>query len=233
MNRFCTFLLLVLLAVGLNAQPDRNQKFAAAAFIGANFSQIHGDNYFGYNNAGIRFGIETQYLWKPKYFFSVGLGFSQEGAIPTLQEADEVGGNATTLKLSMVEIPLLFNYRLGDAKATRKKNNHALYRSTILQAGLKLNRLVGFRTRNRGFFDQLLPDPAYTEADIEFQDFDFAVVAGISFQLGLKYSAFIQHSLSLRGLYRPEDLELPEVQVFEVTQLRPYSLTIGGKITLY
>jgi len=221
------------MTLGLSAQPERNQKFAAAAFIGANFSQIHGDNYFGYNNAGVRFGIETQYLWKPKYFFSVGIGFSQEGAIPTLQEVDEEGGNATILKLSMVEIPLLFNYRLGDAKATRKKNNHALYRSTILQAGLKLNRLVGSRTRNRGFFNQLLLDPVYTEADIEFQDFDFAVVAGVSVQMGLKFSAFIQHSLSLRGLYKPDDLELPEALTFEVSQLRPYSLTIGGKVTLY
>lgn len=207
--------------------------FAAAGYVGANFTQIHGDNFFGYNNMGIRFGIETQYLWKPKYFFSVGIGFSQEGARPDLKEVDEEGGNATVLKLSMVEIPLLFNYRLGDEKATRKKDNHALYRSTTLQAGVKLTRLVGSRTLNRGFFDQLIQSPVYTEAEIDFQDFDFAAVAGVTFPVGLKTAIFLQHSLSLKGLYAKDDLERVKGGAYEVSQLRPYSLTIGGKIVLY
>jgi len=233
MVRNFAVLLFLFLAVGLNAQPDRNQKFAAAGYVGVNLTQIHGDSYFGYNNVGLRFGIETQYLLQPKYFVSVGIGFSQEGARPDLQEVDEEGGNATVLKLSMVEIPLLFNYRLGDERATRKKDNHALYRSTTLQAGVKLTRLVGSRTFNRGFFDQLIQSPVYTEADIEFQDFDFAAVAGVTFQLGLKTAVFLQHSLSLKGLYAKDDLERVKDGPERVFQLRPYSLTVGGKIILY
>lgn len=233
MNRFYVLLPLLFLAIGLNAQPDRYQKFAAAAYLGANFSQIHGDNLFGYNQVGLRFGIETHYLLQPKYFISVGIGFSAEGASPDQDEINFRGGNAVVLRLNMVEIPLLFNYRLGDAKATGKRNNHALYRSTILQLGLKVTRLTGFRTANRGFFDQLLTNPPYTLAEIEFQDFDFAVVGGVTLQMGLKTAVFIQHSMSLRGLYRPEDVETAFAAGFEVFQLRPYALTVGAKIVLY
>ncbi|NJC27866.1 hypothetical protein [Neolewinella antarctica] len=233
MNRLYILLSLLLLGVGICAQPDRNQKFVAAGYVGANFTQVHGDSYFGYNKPGLRFGIETQYLWRPKYFVSLGVGFSQEGARPSNGEVDQRGGNATVLKLSMVEIPLLFNYRLGSKEASRKANNYALYRSTTLQLGVKLTRLTGFQTANRGFFDQLLPDPVYTEADIEFQDFDFAVVGGVTFQLGLRYGVFLQHSLSVRGLYRPDDVKLAQEGPYDVTQLRPYSITVGGKLVLY
>ncbi|SEQ66542.1 outer membrane beta-barrel protein [Neolewinella agarilytica] len=233
MVRVIAVFLILAMAGGLSAQPDRNQKFAAAGYVGANFSQIHGDNFFGYNNTGLRFGIETQYLLQPKYFISVGIGFSQEGARPNLQEVDKEGGNATVLKLAMVEIPLLFNYRLGDERATKRKDNHALYRSTTLQAGMKLTRLISSRTLNRGFFDQLIQSPAYTEAEIEFQDFDFAAVAGVTIQLGLKTAIFLQHSLSLKGLYAKSDLERIKGSPYMVSQLRPYSLTVGGKIILY
>lgn len=232
-NRFYTLILIVSLSLGLSAQPDRNQQFAVAGYLGANFSQIHGDSFFGYNNGGLRFGIETQYLWHPKYFASVGLGFVQEGARPNQREVDEAGGNATVLKLSMVEIPLLFNYRLGSVKERGRKHDHALYRSATLQAGMKLTRLVGSRTLNRGFFDQLLISPSYTDADIEFRDFDLTVIAGVTFQLGLKYAFFIQHSLSVRGLYRPDEVEVFSGRPYELSQLRPYSLSVGGKITFY
>lgn len=232
-NRYYILILIVSLSLGLNAQPDRNQKFAAAGYFGANFSQIHGDDFFGYNNAGLRFGIETHYLWDPKYFVSIGLGFVQEGARPNQREIDEAGGNATVLKLSMVEIPLLFNYRLGSVEERGRKHDFALYRSATLQAGMKLTRLVGFRTLNRGFFDQLLVSPSYTDAEIEFRDFDLTVIGGVTFQLGLKYSVFLQHSLSVRGLYRPDDVEVFSGRPYELSQLRPYSLSVGGKITFY
>lgn len=224
---------LLFLAIGIGAQPERNQKFAAAAYLGANFSQIHGDTYFGYNNLGLRFGIETHYLIKPQYFVSIGLGYSGEGALPDQKEIDQKGGNATALKLRMVEIPLLFNYRLGERKSTGRKHNYALYRSTTFQAGVKLTRLIGSRTYNRGFFDQLLLNPVFNEANLEFQDFDFSVVGGFTFRIGLKAAIYVQHSLSVKGIYDLEEVESARENGIEVSQLRPYSLTIGGKFVFY
>ncbi len=226
-------LLFFFLAISLSAQPDRNQKFAAAGYFGINFSQIHGDSYFGYKNTGLRFGIETQYLLQPQYFVSIGIGFTQEGASPDQEEIEAKGQNAPKIDINMVEIPLLFNYRLGDKKAKGKKHNYALYQSTIIQAGLKLTRLIGYRTTNRGAFGARISNPEFSEGNIEFQDFDFAAVAGVTVPFGLKGSLLIQHSLSLRGLYRPEDVEMARRNGYDVFQLRPYSLTFGGKMVLY
>ena len=92
MKHCCAVLPILFLALGLSAQPDRNQKFAAAGYLGFNFSQIHGDSYFGYNNAGLRFGLETQYLLQPAYFISLGIGYSREGVRPSRKEIDAKGG---------------------------------------------------------------------------------------------------------------------------------------------
>ncbi len=230
--RSTLFLLLFFLA-NLGAQPDRNQKFAAAGYFGVNFSQIHGDSYFGYNNTGLRFGIETQYLLDPQYFISIGIGFTQEGATPDNKEVKERGDNAPKIDINMVEIPMLFNYRLGSKQGRGKKYNYALYRSTVLQVGVKLTRLIGYRTSNRGFFGSLIRNPEFSEGNIDFQDFDFAVIAGATVPVGLKGAVFIQHNLSLRGLYGPKDVEIARENNFDVFQLRPYSLTFGGKLVLY
>lgn len=133
----------------------------------------------------------------------------------------------------MIEIPILFNYRLGDRKSTGRKYNHALYRSTTFQAGVKLTRLIGSRTVNRGFFDQLLINPVFNDANLEFQDFDVAVVGGFTFRIGLKGAIYVQHSLSVRGLYKLEEVEAAREVGIDVSQLRPYSLTIGGKYVFY
>lgn len=233
MNRFHVILVLLFIGLGLSAQPGKNQKFAAAGYLGANLSQIHGDTYFGYNKVGLRFGIETQYLWAPKYFLSIGLGYSLEGASPNQEEIDEENGNATALNLSFVEIPLIFNYRLGNKDEVTKKNNHALFRSTTLQAGVKVTRLISQQTVNRGYFGKLIANPNFTEADIEFQDFDFAVIGGATAQLGLNYALFVQHSLSVRGLYAPDDVEAAQQGPYDVYQLRPYSVTVGARVILY
>lgn len=137
------------------------------------------------------------------------------------------------ININMVEIPILFNYRVGDKKATGKKYDSALYRSVAMQAGLKLTRFINQRTTNRGFFGSLLTDVEFSEGNIEFQSFDLAAVVGATVPVGLKGAIFVQHSLSLRGLYRPEDVENARASFFDVLQLRPYSLTFGAKLILY
>lgn len=233
MNRYFSFLLLSFLPLFVYSQPSRNQKFAAAVYAGGNFSQIHGDSYFGYRKLGARTGVEAHYLLDRKYFLSVGVGYIQEGASPSRKEIDANGGNATVLNLSMIEIPLLFNYRLEKKKDSRRKAKLDLYKRPTIQLGFKVTRLMGFRTVNRGLFGQILANPSYTEADIDFQDFDIHGVLGASFKIGYKYAIFVQHSLAIRGLYRQEDVQRLIGRPYFINQLRPYSLSIGGKVLIY
>lgn len=233
MNRCFSFLLIFFFPIFIYAQPSQNQRFAAAVYAGGNFSQIHGDSYFGYRNLGFRAGVETHYLLDHKYFLSLGIGYIQEGATPSQKEVAANGGNATVLRLSMIEIPFLFNYRLGKKGTRRKKDRLALYKSTTIHGGFKVTRLMGFRTANKGLFDQILSNPSYTEAEIDFQDFDVHGVLGASFKIGLKYAVFVQHSLSIRGLYQPEDVQRLLGRPHYINQLRPYSISIGGKVLFY
>ncbi|OAV45197.1 hypothetical protein [Lewinella sp. 4G2] len=226
-------LLFLTFSLALTAQPDRNQKFAAAAMVGLNMSQIHGDRYFGYRKPGIRFGVETQVLFRPELFLTVGVGYSREGAQPNAEEIRIDGGNGTQLNLSMIQVPILLNYRIGNRKATGKRDNFALYRSPILQVGAKVTRLIKFSTANRGFFDQLRAAPPINEVGLEFRDIDVAIIAGATAPIGLRYAVFVQHALSVRGLYDPDALIPYEGTRLEVSQLRPYALSVGLKINVY
>jgi hypothetical protein len=143
------------------------------------------------------------------------------------------GGNAAMLRLNVVELPMLFHYRLGDEGAVRKKDSYALFRSTTLHGGLKLTRLISYGTETRGYLNQILGDPNFTDTPLDYQDLDLPVVGGVTFRLGLNYAIFLQHGLSVRGLYDPDEVTVANRGSAEVYQLRPYSLTLGGKVVLY
>jgi hypothetical protein len=218
----------LLFPVLLLAQPDRNQKFAAAGYLGLNLSQIDGDYYFGYNQPGWRFGVETQYLARPKFFFSLGIGFAQSGSRPSGKERDERAYNSVSLRLNSVEVPLLFNYRLGNKAATGSKQNFGLFRSGTIQLGLALNRLTGYRISSTGRISQLERNQNFTAVEAEFEDFDLRGIVGATVRVGLRGAIFVQHDKSILGLYRPGDVGLDEV-----LPLYPYSLTFGVKYVVY
>ena len=221
-------LLLLLLPWLLAAQPDRKQRFAAAAHLGLNLAQIDGDYYFGYNRPGVRFGLETLYLINPKYFLTVGFTYSQGGARPTRGERLERNNATVDLRLNTIEVPVLFNYRLGKKSATGKKDDYALFRSTTLRAGVALSRLASYRTGSQGVPERNPIRYNFTRVEEEFCQFDMYAIVGADIRMGLNGALFVEHSKSVFGLYQPEvkdgDGVLP---------LFPYALTIGLKYTLY
>jgi hypothetical protein len=216
------------LPLWLAGQPEPNQQFAVAGYLGLNLSQIDGDYYFGYNQPGVRFGVETQYLARPKYFFSLGLGFVQSGSRPSGRERDERAYNSVSLRLNSIEIPLLFNYRLGDKSATGRGQNYQLFRSGTLQLGVALNRLTGFTVGSTGQIDRLDRNENFTAVEAEFEELDFRAIVGATVRIGLRAALFVQHDKSILGLYRPGN-----VGQGEVLPLYPYSLTLGVKYVVY
>jgi hypothetical protein len=212
----------------LAAQPERNQKFAAAGYLGLNLSQIDGDYYFGYNQPGLRFGVETQYLARPKYYFSLGIGYSQTGSRPSGKERDERAYNSVNLRLNSVEVPLLFHYRLGNKAATGRKQDYGLFRSGTIQVGVAMNRLIGYTVGSTGRVERLDRNENFTAVEADFEDFDLRAIIGATVRVGLRGAIFVQHDKSVFGLYRPGDVGLGEV-----LPLYPYSLTFGVKYVVY
>jgi|AntRauTorckE5430_2_1112549.scaffolds.fasta_scaffold00374_8 hypothetical protein len=225
-------LLLLVLSLGncldIASQPDRNQKFSIAAYLGANLAQIDGDYYFGYNKVGLNFGIESQVLLNPKYFLSIGLGYSQLGARPTKQEINERGGRSLELQINSVEIPILLNYRLGKKSEGTKKADHKLFRSTVIRVGLSVSRSTGFRVSRFGNISALPQNQNFVSVQDRFNQFDLFAIIGVTIPVDFHWSIFAQHSKSVLGLYRPEELILNEV-----LPLFPYSLSFGARYQIY
>ncbi|OAV44763.1 outer membrane beta-barrel protein [Lewinella sp. 4G2] len=212
----------------LCAQPGAKQKFAAAAYAGVNLSQIDGDYYFGYNKIGVRFGAETQILLTPKSFVTVGVGFAQAGAKSNRSERKERGNNAIDLRLNTVEVPLLYNLRLGNKRFAGKKDNFKLYRSGVLQLGFVVSRLTSYTIETSGKTERLPRNFNFAAVEDEYRDWDVKVMVGVTIPTGLRGALFIQHNKSFVGLYRPNNSAYDEV-----LPLYPYSLSMGYKHILY
>ena len=221
-------LLLCTLAGTLSAQPKRGQYFAAAAHLGVNLSQIDGDYYFGYNRIGLRAGLEAQILLHPKSYLSVGFNFSQGGSRPSRQERDDLKNNTVALRLNTIEVPLLFNYRLGNKLEVGRKQEYRLFRSVSLRAGLALTRIASYRTTAVGAPQRNEAKFNFTEVADQYRNFDLTVIAGVVIPTGLRGGIIIEHNKSVLGLYQPEVKSREEV-----LPLFPYNLTLGYRYVLY
>jgi hypothetical protein len=61
-----------------------------------------------------------------------------------------------------------------------------------------------------------------------FNQFDLFAIIGVTIPVDFHWSIFAQHSKSVLGLYRPEELILNEV-----LPLFPYSLSFGARYQIY
>ena len=221
-------LLWFLIPILLHAQPDEDQRFAAFAYAGPNFSQIDGDYYFGYNKLGVRFGIGAHVLGSPKWFASVGLGFSQGGSRPGRSEKYSRGSTTIDLRINTVEVPLLFNYRLGRKEEYTERTDFRLYRSTVLHLGLAVSRTTGTKYSRTGAANQLPLKENFVAVRDRFESTDLYWIFGATVQLTNTLGVYVQHGKSILGLYRPGDVGLNQV-----LPLYPYYLNIGVRYVLY
>ena len=216
------------LSLGLAAQPDPNQRFAAFGYAGLNLAQIDGDYYFGYNKAGIRFGVGAHIVIKPKWYTSVGLGFNQLGTRPSRKERNERNLATIDLRLNVVEVPVLLHYRLGDKNAYTKKLNYQLYRSSEIQFGLAVSRTVGTRVERTGRASQFAAREDFVAVQDQYKSTDLYFLLGVAVQLSTSSSIYVQHGKSVLGIYRPETKRMGEV-----LPLFPYYFNLGMRYTLY
>ncbi|CAH1000356.1 hypothetical protein LEM8419_01509 [Neolewinella maritima] len=228
MRRLLTLLSSVLLPILLTAQPDPDQRFAAFAYAGPNFAQVDGDYYSGYNKFGMRFGVGAHVLGTPKWYTSIGLGFAQGGARPGRSEKYRRGNSTINLRINTVEVPLLFNYRLGDKTAYTAKSNFKLYRSIVLHLGVALSRVTGTSFSRTGSANQLPIKENFVAVEDSFVNTDMYWIFGATVQLTNTTGVYFQHGKSVFGLYRPGDVGLEQV-----LPLYPYYLNLGVRYVLY
>lgn len=88
--------------------PSFSQDFGASLLVGANFSQIDGDQFAGYNKLGFNGGIEINRALTSKWETAFELRFSMKGS-KKIVDPDIID---PTLKISYyyLEVPLLAKY---------------------------------------------------------------------------------------------------------------------------
>jgi hypothetical protein len=104
--------ILFLLCGTLYAQQNSDGVFSLKPSLGINACQVHGDNYSGFNKAGVFGGVTVNAKINPRSSFDLGFYFSQKGARhnPNPAKGDY---NQYRLNLNYIDLPLSFNYLLN------------------------------------------------------------------------------------------------------------------------
>lgn len=82
------------------------QRFTGTAIVGANVSQIDGDNLFGWDKIGINGGFRLGYGVSERTNLAIEFLYSQRGSAPGITSSSDFGN----IDLKYIEIPLLVEY---------------------------------------------------------------------------------------------------------------------------
>ncbi len=159
--------LLALLLAGLTLSA---QKFGGSAYAGMTASQLNGDGLGGFDLPGARLGVATYLKASNSLKISLELAFLQKGS-------RDVPSDSSTFykaRLNMVELPLMFEYNIGDL---------------AFEAGPALDILVSSREESNGF--ELNSDPP-------FENISLAAIAGVSYYFGPRWhiNFRVNHSIT-------------------------------------
>ncbi len=100
--RSITFGLIMVLTITVSSA----QKFIGTAIVGANVSQIDGDNLYGWDKIGINGGFRLGYNIANKTNLAIEFLYSQRGSAPSISSGSDFG----SIDLKYIEIPLLIEY---------------------------------------------------------------------------------------------------------------------------
>lgn len=171
---------ILLLMVGLFfSQLTQAQLFKGEIIGGFNFSQVDGDEVYGFNRIGINAGAGVEISLNEKWSLSLENVFSQKGAFQKKQFEDSITGEYD-LRLNYVEVPLLLHYN--------EKN--------ILQigAGMSWGRLVKEKEIEQG--GNVVP---YNDS-VSFSKNDISILADIRFRIYKSLKINLRYSYSIKKI---------------------------------
>jgi hypothetical protein len=145
-------------------------RFAAAAVLGMNLSQVDGDGELGFKKPGAVVGASVAYVFHPRWHAGFEMLFSQRGS----NDPTDRDGNGQTYfsNYNYVELPIFLKFQ--DWKATDKKGQ--TYMKVFAQLGLSYARLFGGKLEKNG-----VPEPDNFEDYFKKDDLSLFLGAGIWF----------------------------------------------------
>ncbi len=174
--------------------------FKAGATVGVNFSQIDGDEQFGYNNKGLNFGLRGAVILRKDMDISTELLYSKRGTQPDNNEISKQKRIAY-LSLSYAEVPILFNYFYD-------KSEMGHYRWNVY-AGVSYGRLLKSDTRILKSFSLTDTIQQNLLNTIGYNTSDFSLIIGVKRYFTSRVGVSLRHTLSMNYLYKNPTPILP------------------------
>ncbi|MES2702978.1 MAG: porin family protein [Bacteroidota bacterium] len=113
MRLLSSFLYLLILAIHDATAQEDGRLFTGALILGANFTQIDGDDYYGYHRMGLNAGGMAYAHFTPGWGASMELLYSQKGSRgQTIVDYPGIGRYVSKyyMKLNYVEVPVMVHY---------------------------------------------------------------------------------------------------------------------------
>ncbi|MBL7817037.1 MAG: PorT family protein [Saprospiraceae bacterium] len=186
-----SFLFLLFYTTFLYAQKP-SSLFKAGVTAGVNFTQIDGDEQFGYNRRGLNFGLRGAMILRKDMDISTELLYSERGTIPDSEDLLKKKRTAT-IALQYAEVPFLFNYYYSRADDGHYRWN--------LYAGFSYGRLLKSQTRiMKGYVLDTLQQNYV--GNIGFNSSDFSFVLGAKRYFTSRIGVSLRHTFSMNYLYK-------------------------------
>ena len=179
------------------------QRFNGSIILGANFSQLEGDNLSGYNKIGLHTGFRLEYPLSDNKGLATELVFNQKGS--SSKTIKGVAQNVESITLNYLSLPMIFYW---------KEWLQTDYYRFQLHAGLSAHRLFSVKSSN-SFFNNATED---------FANYDLAILGGISYHFSQLLGIGFQIERSLTKIYQLPNSNLRGLQSYLINIRLIYEL---------
>lgn len=176
-------LFIALVLSGLTRQLNAQEGFSGAIVFGLNAAQIDGDGLYGYDKLGLNTGVRLGYKLGEKSGLLMELLYSERGSTPDVA----FGGDAATINLKYIEIPVLFEYNDWYMEEDD-------YFKVGIEGGLVYGNLFSVTSSN----DFVIND------EENYKNSDFSYTLGARYNFSKRLSGLFRYSRSLVRIYELE-----------------------------
>ena len=191
-KRIHFLLLFIFVQTALFAQKY-SSPFKAGATIGLNFTQIDGDEQFGYNRKGLNFGLRGAVILRKDMDISTELLYSERGALPGNNEKTATK-RTINIGLKYADVPFLFNYYYSKADDGHYRWN--------LYIGVSYGRLLRSQTSITKGFNMTDTIQQNLVNNIGYNTSDLSLIVGARRYFTNRLGVSLRHTNSLNLLYK-------------------------------
>ena len=237
MKKVLFLLLFTSLLIGLSVVESQAQhrvkkskkkdyRFNAGLVVGLNFSQVDGDNFFGFNKNGLLTSLKGIMYLNERLDITTGITFVQRGSrFEDYQTGRLDRKHHRQIRLDYIEIPLLLTFKKlqKDGKGRR------------FDIGGSFARL--FHSDIKEAITPFTEDFSYSALEGQFNNNEFNFIAGISHFFNSRMGLGLQFTYQINKVYDNPTIRYDLLNwnnpIKDVAYLRNYQITIQATYHIF